>query len=351
MSEPSASEPWWQRYLPGVVSRRLPADAGVPGDLVAVGGFLLLAVLVQFLAPSGAVFLRALVGLPLLFFVPGYAVVAALFPGRRRSAGRGREALARRLTTRRDRGIDSAERLALAFGTSVALLAPLGLVISVAGLPYTTGTVVATMSAFTAVVLVLAVVSRNRLPQTERYQIGGGGATGVRDGLFGEGGVDAVLNVALALVVMLSVVGVGYAVIVPNGGDSFTTATLVTADGQGGYVAADYPDTIGEDGAPLTVQLENSEGTTTSYTVVAELQRVEQSGDALTVLQETELTRMQATLSPGETWRQQHTVEPALGGENLRLIYHVYKGDAPENPSTETAYRYVTTWVDVPVSA
>jgi uncharacterized membrane protein len=38
-------------------------------------------------------------------------------------------------------------------------------------------------------------------------------------------------------------------------------------------------------------------------------------------------------------------------GERLRLIYLLYRGDAPAAPSTATAYREVHLWVNVTASS
>jgi len=42
-----------------------------------------------------------------------------------------------------------------------------------------------------------------------------------------------------------------------------------------------------------------------------------------------------------------HTVAPTLPGERLRLVYLLYKGDPPAEPTVENAYREVHLWVNV----
>jgi len=58
---------------------------------------------------------------------------------------------------------------------------------------------------------------------------------------------------------------------------------------------------------------------------------------------------MSMTVEAGASETYSHSVLPTMSGENLRLIYYVYLGEAPSEPSTESAHRHVHIWVDVPV--
>ena len=40
-------------------------------------------------------------------------------------------------------------------------------------------------------------------------------------------------------------------------------------------------------------------------------------------------------------------VAPTATGEDLRLTYYLYRGDAPSDPSEGSAYRTLSLWVDV----
>ena len=340
----------------GVWHRWTPSSATLPVDAVAVVAFLVAANGVLYSPFVAGTAVRALVGFPLLFFVPGYAVVASLFPGCEttgssrldwRVVGDGRG------STLRDRGVDWRERLALSFGTSVALLPLVALGLSLAGFVYSLGVVSATLSGVTVLGMTVAVVRRNRLPARQRFQVPyRQWASTIDDGVFGrDSTLDAALNVALAVVVLVSVAGVGYAVATPNHGESYTSATLLTENASGELTASDYPDTLDQSGESLVVRLENHEGATTDYTVVGQLQHVRQRDGSTTVVRRGEVFRASPTVEAGQAWSQAHTVEPVLAGEDLRLVYYVYEGDAPATPSTETAYRHVHVWVDAPASA
>lgn len=351
MSKQSANEDGLEQYLPTKVSKHFPSNIEIPRDVYAVAGYLLVAnLLLLYALPATAVVPRSIVGLPLLFFVPGYILIAALFPARETTARLdGSYSTSDQPAQTDSQGLAWRERLALSFGSSVALLPLLGLMISLIGLDYNAATIVSTTSVMCVLGLIPAVVYRSREPPTTRFYVPvGSWIATVKNGVFRQDSRTAAVNVVIAVLVVASVVGVGYAMVVPNNAESFTAVSLLTTNEQGELVAADYPEAINESGAELTLELENAEGTTTDYTVVTELQRVQTSERSVSVTERAEVTRMETQLAPGETWRRQHTVEPALTGENLRLIYYVYEGDAPEEPSVESADDHVNIWVDAP---
>ncbi len=337
----STSDHWWQQY--GYTP--LPSDALV---------LLVLVVLVDGLYYSQAldsVVLRALVGLPFLFLAPGYALVALLFPGRELAAavtpGTGE-----RGSLSAVRGSYLGTRLALSLGASLAILPLLALVLSGLGFEYSVEVVVTSLTAFVVVTTLLAVVRRTRLPADERFRLP------VREWIHAadravlgnRSTLDTVLNVALAAVVLASVAGVGYAVVAPSDGQSYTSVSLLTEnESTGDLVTADYPDEFDPAGEELVLQIANHEGESTTYTAVGELQAVSTTETSLTVESRSEQLRTTETVAAGSEVTLDHTVEPSTSGEDLRLIYYVYQGEeAPEEPTEQSAYRTVHVWVDVP---
>jgi len=108
--------------------------------------------------------LRVLLRFPLLVFVPGYGLLAALFPrqyravpGKRSFAEVGRGALS------------ASERATLSFGASVALLPLLALALELLGVGFGSTTVVAALSVFLFAVVVFALIRRLRVPESERF--------------------------------------------------------------------------------------------------------------------------------------------------------------------------------------
>jgi uncharacterized membrane protein len=123
-----------------------------------------------------------------------------------------------------------------------------------------------------------------------------------------------------------------------------TEASLLTANENGELVAADYQTklTAGQP-ADYVLAIDNQEGEVTQYTVVVEMQRIE-DGDA--VLSK-EVKRLQNTVPHNETWLARHQVSSELLGDDLRLTYLIYRGEAPDTLTRESAYRSLSLWVDV----
>jgi len=319
------------------------------GDLAATIAY---ALAVGGLAVGGVVDgpLRVLLAGPLLFVLPGYAVVAALFPGeppaRPSEDGGDGTVLAARL---RRPGVEWVERGALAVGTSFVLLVVLALVLSLVGPSFAAAPLVTAVVAVTVAAGLVGGVRRARLPPTERATLPVRAWTRELRAVTvdADSGVDAALNVALAgaLVVALAALAVGLAA--PQTGETHTEAALATGSGEdltaGGY-ATDL--TAGER-ATYTLTVENREGAPTDYVAVAVLQRVRTDAGAATVLEQRELDRLSLSVAAGETAEREVSVTPETLGEDLRLRVLVYDGEPPANPSAATATEHLALWVDV----
>ena len=340
----------------GVVSSTgwvLPVDVVVTVLFVVVSDVLLLSVSPAFVS------LRAAIALPLVLLVPGYVLTAYLFP-RRCSVTDGRNselvsdrpglssAGIRRAVAARP--ISWTERLALSFGMSLALVPLLGLVIAPVAGSLSLEPVLVGLNLFILFWVVAGVVRRNGLPADERLRLPyrrWGGA--VREAAYGgQHPIDRVISVFVLVTVLVSVVTMGFVLLAPQHGESYTSTTLLTERADGTLTASGYPSqfTAGQ-GEDLVLQIENSEDVETSYTVIVELQQVTNEEGSLTVEARDELLREQRTVAAGDTWRADHTVTPTTTGENLRVAYYVYRGDVPAVPAEDTAYRNLYFWTDV----
>jgi len=366
--------------LPAPV-RRLPAD------LAAVAAFVLATVGAVLLPVVSETPLRVVLGLPFVLFVPGYALVAALFPerGPDRAEDEGNDAGSARgdgsdagpRNADDEGGIDGIERVALSFGTSIAVVPLIGLVLNFTPFGIRLVPIVASVSAFTLGATAVAAQRRWNLPPEERFHVPY--REWLRAGraeLFEpEDRTDAALNVLLAASVLLAVGSVGYAVAVPKQGEAFTELYLLTETDDGELVADDYPtEFVRGEAQSLVVGIGNQEHEPVNYTVVVELQRVEVrtvsngtdgpsggragTGDANTtvtpvnrtvveVLEERRVNTFRTRLEHNRTWQLRHQVAPRMTGERLRLAYLLYEGPAPPEPTVDNAYREVHLWVNV----
>ncbi|SEV90758.1 DUF1616 domain-containing protein [Halobacterium jilantaiense] len=316
------------------------------GDLGAVlayaltGGFLVLSGVVE--GP-----MRVLVAGPLLFFLPGYAVVAALFPAEPPDGGGDGTVLSAAVLRRP--GVEWVERVALSLAVSVVVLVLLALALSLAGSSFATAPLVTVVVALTAVAALAAGGLRARLAPGDR-------ATAPVDRWHDEAraatvdagsGVDAALNVALAVAVVAAVAALAVGLAAPQSGEAYTEAALLT-ESDGKLVAGDYPtDLTAGEPASFTLVVENHEGAATDYTTVVVLQRVQTDGESVSVLEQQELGRESLSLGDGERAQQAVSVTPDLLGEDLRLRVLVYAGDPPAEPTGASATEHLTLWVDV----
>jgi uncharacterized membrane protein len=158
-------------------------------------------------------------------------------------------------------------------------------------------------------------------------------------------GVGA-LHVLLVLGLLVSGTGIGYAAMSAERGEQFTEFALVAESDSGELVASEYPSQIPL-GSSATVQVTigNQEGRDLNYTVVVIAQRIENG----TVLSTARLDRFRTRVAAGETVTRPHEVSPSLVGEDVRVSYLLYRGEAPveANPRPENAYRRTHIWVDV----
>jgi uncharacterized membrane protein len=316
-----------------------------PIDLATVSAYVVVAALTLTFLPLVPP-LRAILVMPLLLFVPGYALVAAIYP---RCTDRDRsDFLYPGEITDTDTGLHVIERMLLSVGMSVAVLPILGVVIwaTVGGI--STDIVLFGVSTFTLGAIAVAVFRRTNLAAAEQFRISPSrGIRRFRSWIVGPSTWKTVVNVLLVGAIVLSVATLTFAFVVPVTGESYTSAILATEQ-DGTFVTDNYPTnfTAGEP-ETLTLILSNHEGRTTSYTIVTTVERVNRSGGDITIVAQSELDRSAMRLASDETVREQYTLAPELTGENLRLSYYVYKGQAPASPNDDSAYRDLHLWITV----
>lgn len=293
--------------------------------------------------------LQAVLGLAFVVAVPGYALVSALFPEadqsvfRERSHGYHMEATSDRWD------ITGVERVALSLGLSIAVTPLVGI-----GLSFTRSGIqlipmVLVLSAFTLLSTVVAVLRRLALPSEKRFQVWlFPYQSWIRRVRTPETRLGALLNLTLLTGVLVAAGSVGFVLSTPSPADATTELYLLTETDDGDLVTANYPEEmVAGEPSTLIVGVENSEFKPVEYTVVVQIQRVDRVGDTTRVVDRRELDRFEMSLANNETWRHRHTLTPTMVGEDIRLQYLLYRGNPPDEPTTETAYRSLHLWVDV----
>lgn len=323
---------------PGETERREALGvAAIPVDLAGAALLLVAAYGIVAVGTGGAV--RVLAGAALGLFLPGYVTVAALFPRRSLAADR----------SDHPRGFPGLRhRLVFALGASIAVTIVLGLVVGVVTPAFTTSLVLDTLAAYVAVAGVAAVARRLRVPQDERFALPLEAWRTEAAAVGSESLVRRLLAVALICSALVATGTFVLAVAETGGGETYTDFHLVTNGSDGEYVAADYPDDLVEgEAAELAWGVVNAEGVETDYTVVVTIERVVVEDGEARRIESVELDRTGVTVPAGERTVHDHTLRPPLVGENLRFGYYLYRGDAPDRPDAETAYRHLHVWTTV----
>lgn len=282
----------------------------VPADLL-MGAALVILTLICTLAPplSDLAVVRVPVGLIMVLFLPGYALIAALFP--------------------REDDLDGIERVALSFGLSIAVVPLIGL-----GLNYTPWgirltPVVVSLSAFTIVLLAVAHLRRAQLPAEERFSVP------FRQSLNSTieemtreetSRVDKILTIILILAIMSSILALVYVIVTPKQGEKFTEFYIL---GPGG-MAYDYLTTVAAgENSTVIVGIVNHEYAIVNYTM-------DLTFNNATIME------LEATLDHNETWERPICYVLFDPGEDQKLEFLLYKDGNFTAP-----YRDLHLWVDV----
>jgi uncharacterized membrane protein len=301
--------------------------------------------------------LRIVVALVVALFVPGYALIAALFPERGSSVSDDGSTTSTDTPTEGSEnatesgGIDVLERVVLSFGASIALVPLIGLILNFTPWGLRLVPILVGLTVLTVPLTVLAAFRRARHSPNERFDPHPGVSlvAGLRGLTTPDDRTDAILNVLLVVSLLLAAGSVAYAVGAPGPQEEFSEFYLLSETEDGELVAANYPRnlTTGES-TPLVVGIANEEGRQETYTVVTQLQTVQIREQTLTVTDSRELGRFTETLADGETANVTREVTPReLTGERLRLQFLLFRGEVPESPNTTTAYRETHLWVNV----
>lgn len=281
----------------------------IPADLALVILWTLVCIPFVLVPPLNETPVRILLGLPLVLFLPGYALIALLFP-------------------RKD-DLDGIERVALSFGLSIAVVPLTGLALNYTPFGIRLSPVLFSLSVLTVALAIGAVLRRAELPAEDRFVVAFGAAFRVLKESFAasETRLDRILTVILIISIVVAIGMVVYVIVTPKQGEKFTEFYIL---GPGGK-ADDYPTNlrVGEDGR-LIIGIVNHEYATVEYRLEVWL------GDA-------RLTNESFPLTHNETWERPFSFRPTQVGEDQKLEFLLFLTGQNE---TEP-YRSLHLWVDV----
>ncbi|PKL61206.1 MAG: hypothetical protein CVV31_12575 [Methanomicrobiales archaeon HGW-Methanomicrobiales-2] len=227
----------------------LEAAGDVPGDLIVVAAVTAATLSCVYVPVLNESFLRILFGVAMVLFIPGYALIAALFPAKG--------------------DLDGIERVALSFGLSIAVVPLIGLALNYTPWGIRLDPILASLTLFTLAMTAIAWYRRLLLPAGERFSVPARAMLGAaRLELFDPEAsrLDRGLSVVLVVSIVAALATTAYVIAVPKEGEHFTEFYILGSKGK----AADYPtDFPAGSTQSLMIGVGNHEYRDISYTVEA----------------------------------------------------------------------------------
>ncbi|MBE0517349.1 MAG: DUF1616 domain-containing protein [Methanophagales archaeon] len=281
----------------------------IPRDLALVILFTLLCIPFVLISPLNETPVRIILGLPLVLFLPGYSLIAALFP--------------------RKADLDGIERLALSFGLSIAIVPLLGLALNYTPFGIRLSPILTVLSVFTVSFAVGASVRRSMVPEGERFAVEFGVALETLKESFraADTRIDRILSIILIISIVLAIGMVIYVIVTPKQGEKFTEFYVL---GPGGK-AFDYPTSleVGEEGEVI-IGIVNHEYATVTYQLEVQL-----NGEVI--------GEERIELRHAEARESHFTFRAIRAGEAQKLEFLLFK----EGLDEAEPYRSLHLWVDV----
>ncbi|MFO7834090.1 MAG: DUF1616 domain-containing protein [Halohasta sp.] len=312
-------------------------------DLAVAVGLVIALILAVFAPGLRETPLRIPLGLAVAFVVPGYVLLAALYPERSRTdeptdttAVDDDDSLS---------AITPTERYLLAVATSIVLVPLVGFVLDRTSVGVRLAPFVLSVSAVTVVLASIAAVRRRRRPADVRFRPRRPGwfADLRSKWLAADGYQNRTLTVLLVLSVVFFAASAGYAAAGPTTADGYSELTLVDGDGER-IVGDGASERLSSASAPTVgVSVSNHEGRDLTYTVVVVEETVSGDGDDRTVTDRAERDRFELAVDDGETRVREYSVRPDVDDES-RLNWLLYTEEPPADPSPENAAYDVHLW-------
>ena len=227
----------------------LEAAGDRPGDLIAILLATFATISCVYVPILNESFLRILFGVAMVLFIPGYALIAALFPARG--------------------DLDGIERVALSFGLSIAVVPLIGLALNYTPWGIRLDPILASLTLFTIAMTGIAWYRRLLLPADDRFAVPAREmVASARNELFDPEAtpLDRALSALLVVSIVVALATTAYVIAVPKEGEHFTEFYIL---GPGGK-AADYPtDFPAGRSQTLIIGVGNHEYRNITYTVEA----------------------------------------------------------------------------------
>jgi uncharacterized membrane protein len=275
-------------------------------DLILVVFFTLLTLVFLLIPPLKGTFVRTILGVLLILFIPGYALIAALFP-------------------RKD-DLDGIERVALSFGLSIAITPLIGLLLNYTSWGIRLDPILIILSGFILIMTLVAFLRRKELPLEKRFNIPFiESFKGIKASFQGESKTERILSAILIIAIILAITTTAYVILKPKQGETFTEFYILGPDGK----ASNYPADLaaGQQGKVI-IGIVNHEYATVDYQLVVKMNS-------------NILTKKTITLQNNQKKEIPYTFTANPVGQN-KLQFLLYK-----LPDNKKVYRSLHLWLTV----
>ncbi len=275
-------------------------------DLILILALTILTVAFVLIPPLNKTFIRTILGILLVLWIPGYSLIAALFP--------------------KSGDLDGVERAALSFGLSIAVTPLIGL-----GLNYTPwgirlDPILISLTIFTIVMCVIAYQRRRSLPEEEKYFVNFGEFTEkIRESFRSESQTEKILSIILIISIILAISTTVYIIVKPKQGEKFTEFYILGPEGK----ASNYPTNLTSgDKGHVIIGLVNHEYATTEYELLVKVENRTLKNDTV-ILKNGEKKEIPFNFTAGSSGHR-------------KMSFLIYK-----LPDKEKAYRSLHLWLNI----
>ena len=273
-------------------------------DLVTISIWTI-ATSISIIAIPENVYIRTILAVPMILFIPGYLLAAVLFP-------------------RKDDVGSLVERIAMSLGLSIVVISILGFLLNLTfGIKLVP--ILITICLYTIVLIFIISYRREKLSEDIQFSIQYHRMYGaISDWLKPKNRMDYMATIILIFIVTLTISMVYYTVAIPKIGERFTEFYILDSSGEMNNYSTNL-----KLNSPATwlVSVTNREYELTNYTVQV-------------VIDKNILVSRQLTLDHNQRWEKNITLIPDKESTNEKLEFLLFK----ENNFT-TPYRSLYLWI------
>ncbi len=266
--------------------------------LLLINILAVLLIIIITLSPSSV--LRVILGLPFVFFFPGYALITALYPAKK--------------------SLSTFARIALSFGFSLVVAALVGLILNYTPWGIRLYPSLISLFIFNLIMSAIAWLRQKSIPESDKISIS-------FNLVLPSGPVSSsrVLSIILVVVILGTLGTLSYVIATPKIGEKYTEFYILGEEGK----AANYPKnlSLGEEGK-VVAGIINREQQTMSYRLEVRIDN----------LKKAEVGPL--TLEPDGKWEAPLSFKPDKAGDNQKVEFLLFKA-GESDPYMKPLYLWV----------